>query len=145
VVGKDERAAPETERWDVTRAAAPVAVRALVVDDSPTFLQVAVKMLERDGITVVGTATTSRDAAARVAELRPEVALVDVHLAGESGLELARALATADAGCGVAVILMSTHSAEELEPLLASSPARGFVAKEDLSGAAVRDLLREDD
>ena len=123
------------------RAPVPARLRALVVDDSETFLRVAVRMLERDGITVVGTAASIAEALERAVALRPQVALVDVHLAGESGLELARVLAATDACGEVPVILMSTHAEEELAPLVGSSPATGFVAKQDLSGAAVRSVL----
>jgi CheY-like chemotaxis protein len=67
-------------------------LRCLIVDDSPHFLDAARGLLERQGITVVGVASTSAEALRRAQELRPDVTLVDIDLGGESGLELARRL-----------------------------------------------------
>ena len=49
-------------------------------------------LLEEQRIEVVGGAGTGAEAVQQVAELRPEVALVDIDLGGESGLDLARRL-----------------------------------------------------
>lgn len=116
-------------------------VRVLVVDDSPTFLTVVVRLLERDGLTVVGTATSSAEALARADDLHPEVALIDVHLGSESGLDLARRMVGDDRPRATPVILMSTHSEEELAPLVRQGPALGFVTKQALSGSEIRRLL----
>jgi CheY-like chemotaxis protein len=64
-------------------------VRCLIVDDSPWFLDAARSLLEREGITVVGVASTGAEALRRTAEFRPDVMLVDIDLGGESGFELA--------------------------------------------------------
>jgi two-component system nitrate/nitrite response regulator NarL len=60
-------------------------LRCLIVDDSPQFLRVARALLEREGIAVVGVASTSAEALRRVEELAPDVTLLDVDLGGESG------------------------------------------------------------
>ena len=67
-----------------------MALRCLIVDDSAPFLEAASKFLEREGITMVGAASTSADALERAQELRPDVALVDIDLGQESGFDLAR-------------------------------------------------------
>jgi CheY-like chemotaxis protein len=67
-------------------------LRCLIIDDSPRFLEAARGLLERQGVTVVGVASTSAEALQRVQELRPDVTLLDIDLGGESGLELARRL-----------------------------------------------------
>ncbi|CUR57299.1 hypothetical protein NOCA240039 [metagenome] len=111
----------------------------LLVDDSRPFLEVARRLLTRDGLEVVGTASTGAEAVAQVEALRPQVVLIDLHLVGESGFDVARLVA----GCGEApcVVLMSTHAEAEFADLLAASPAAGFVAKERLSGDAIRALV----
>ena len=114
----------------------------LIVDDSASFRELAERILSRDGFTVVGTAATGAEALAGVASLRPQVALVDVNLGAESGFDLARKL-TAPGAPPLTVVLMSTHSADTLADLIAQSPAAGFVPKERLSGAAVRDLVAD--
>ncbi len=73
--------------------------------------------------------------------LRPDVVLVDVMLAGESGLDLARRLAAPERACRPPVILISTHSAEDLEDLIAASPAVGFLPKSELGAEAILSLL----
>jgi CheY-like chemotaxis protein len=65
----------------------------LIVDDSRSFLDVARDLLERQGVRVVGLASTSAEALRQSAELHPEVILIDITLAGESGFDRARRLA----------------------------------------------------
>ena len=117
----------------------PEPMRCLIVDDSPRFLDAARGLLERQGLTVVGVASTSAEALQRVEELRPDVTLLDIDLGGESGLELARRLHDQD-GPGP-VILISTHAEQDYAELIAASPAVGFLPKTALSGDAIRDLL----
>ena len=114
-------------------------LRCIIVDDSPAFLDAAANFLGRDGITVVGVASTSAEALSCVAELRPDVTIVDVDLGGESGFELAEQLV----GGTVAspVILISAQSEQDFADMIAASPALGFVAKVALSPDAIRDLL----
>jgi CheY-like chemotaxis protein len=47
-----------------------MALRCPLVDDSPAFLAAARSLLERQGITVAGVASTGAEALQRVAELR---------------------------------------------------------------------------
>jgi CheY-like chemotaxis protein len=120
-----------------------VALRCVVVDDSPEFRMVAPPLLERDGIVVVGVASTAAEGFDRARALQPDVALVDINLGGESGFELARRLALATDLPSTNVILVSAHSATDLVDLVAVSPVLGFLSKPDLSAAAVRDLLAD--
>jgi DNA-binding NarL/FixJ family response regulator len=112
----------------------------LIVDDSPRFLDAARGLLERQGITVVGVAANGAEALRRAAELRPDIALVDIDLGGESGFELARRLHGGGGAALSRVILVSTHAEEDYADLIAASPAIGFLAKADLSADAIRDL-----
>ena len=64
-------------------------LRCLIVDDSPVFLIAARGVLEGQGASVVGVALTADEAVRQVVELRPDVTLLDVNLAGESGDDLA--------------------------------------------------------
>ena len=122
----------------------PIMLRCLIVDDSPRFLDAARGLLERQGITVVGVASSSAEALQRAQELRPDVLLLDIDLGGESGLELARRLHQAGQA-GSAVILISTHAEQDYAELIAASPAVGFLPKIALSATAIRDLLGRDE
>jgi DNA-binding NarL/FixJ family response regulator len=118
-----------------------VNVRCLIVDDNARFLTAARGLLERQGMTVVGVASTGAQALRLAEELRPDVTLVDLDLGGESGLEVARGLS--GAARPAPVILISTHAEEDYAGLIAASPAIGFLPKSALSAGAVRDLLTQ--
>ena len=117
-----------------------MAVRCLIVDDNRSFLGAARRLLEREGLTIAGVASTSAEALHAADALRPDVVLVDVSLGEESGLELARRL-LADRDRGATVILISTRSEADLADLVASSPAAGFLSKSELSADAIRGFL----
>ena len=118
-----------------------MALRCLIVDDSPRFVEAARGLLEREGIVVAGVATNSDDAVRRAVELRPDVTLVDIDLGGQSGFDVVRRLQRdADLAPSV-VILISTHAEADYADLIAASPAAGFLPKTRLSAGAIRDLL----
>jgi len=94
-------------------------------------------LLGREGVDVVGVASSGAEAVRLAAALRPEVTLVDIDLGEEDGFEVARRLSED----GRSVILVSTHAEEDLAPLIAASPALGFVSKARLSARAIRDTL----
>jgi DNA-binding NarL/FixJ family response regulator len=116
-------------------------LQCLIVDDSPRFLAAARSLLDRQGIAVVGVASTGAEAIERAAELSPDVVLLDIDLGGESGLELAGRLHRDASLAPLLVILISTHSGEDYADLIASSPAVGFLPKMALSGNAIREML----
>ena len=119
-----------------------MAIRCLIVDDSPRFVQVAVELLEEDGIDVLGVADGGDEALRLARELRPDLALVDIDLGAENGLDVARRLCSGEHGVlARAVILISTHAEEEFAELIAASPAVGFLAKAELSADAIEALL----
>jgi len=116
-------------------------LRCLIVDDSPGFLDAARSLLERQGITVVGSASNSAEALQRATELRPDVILIDIDLGGESGFELARQLLREAGKSRSAVILISTHCEQDYAELIAASPALGFLPKAAVSAGAIQELL----
>ena len=111
----------------------------LIVDDHPAFRSLARALLESEGFAVVGEAEDGEAAIAAVAALRPAVVLLDVQLPGLDGFEVAERLAAqADAP---AVVLVSTRTAAAYGARLATTPARGFIPKTLLSGAALAELV----
>ena len=118
------------------REAVLMALRCVIVDDSPPFLEAAQALLEQEGIEVVGVARDAATAGRLVDELRPDVTLVDVDLGAESGFDVARDLQPHSK-----VILISTHAEADLARLIQASPALAFVAKTRLSAQAIFDAL----
>jgi CheY-like chemotaxis protein len=116
-------------------------LRYLLVDDNATFLQTASVFLEREGLTVVGVASSIAEALRQARALRPDVILVDIGLGDESGFDLARLLAQDGQGGGAEVILISTHAEADYSELIAESPAAGFLAKSELSARGISRIL----
>jgi DNA-binding NarL/FixJ family response regulator len=118
-----------------------VPLRCLIVDDNASFLAASRAILHGQELRVVGEAATAAEALRRAAELRPDLVLLDIDLAEDSGIEVARQLAKEAGGAAPAVIFISAHPAEDYADLVEESPALGFIPKSDLSTAAVRELL----
>jgi DNA-binding NarL/FixJ family response regulator len=115
-------------------------LRCLIVDDNASFLDASRSLLERQGLSVLGVASTGAEALRLAAELAPDLILLDVDLGEENGFAVARQLTGAD-GATTKVILISTHPEDDFAELLADNPAVGFIAKSDLSVAAIERLL----
>ena len=119
-------------------------LRCLIVDDSPRFLDAARGLLERQGVTVVGVASTSAQALQQATQLRPDIALLDIDLGGESGFDLARRLSREAGLACTQLILISTHAEQDYTDLIQASPVVGFLSKSALSADAIRTLITSD-
>ena len=113
----------------------------LIVDDNASFLEAARILLEREGLSIAGVASTGADALRQVEALHPDVVLVDIFLGEESGLDLTKRLVQDGVVQEAPVILISTHSRADLEDLITASPAAGFVPKAELSASAIRGIV----
>ena len=118
-----------------------VPLRCLIVDDNASFLEAASILLQRQGIAVVGVASTTTAALRQTRQLLPDVVLVDIMLGDESGFDLAQSLADMDSG-GIAVILISTQEESDFADLIEAAPVAGFVPKSELSASAIRRLIQ---
>jgi DNA-binding NarL/FixJ family response regulator len=119
-------------------------VRCLIVDDNEPFLKEARELLEREGVDVIGVATTAGEALAKIAELQPDLTLVDIDLGSESGFDLMRAMADQPNRSTTSVILISVHDESDFADLIQASSADGFVSKTQLSAQAIQDVLASD-
>ena len=118
-----------------------MALRCLIVDDNAEFLAVARGLLERQGLAVVGVASTGECALALAQDLRPDVTLVDVDLGAETGFDVASRLAEAAALEDMRIVLISAYGETDLAELIAASPAVGFLSKPILSRPAIEAVL----
>ncbi len=111
----------------------------LIVDDHPSFRATARLLLEEEGFEVVGMAADGTSAVAEARRLQPDVVLLDVGLPDIDGFEVASRLE--EAGVRSAIVFTSSRDSADFGPLITDSSARGFIAKADLSGDAVRQLV----
>ena len=111
----------------------------LIVDDHASFRSFARSLLSADGFDVAGEVEDGESAIDAVEELHPDVVLLDVNLPGMDGFEVARRVARDRHA--PAVVLTSSREAADFGGRLADSPARGFIPKRELSGAALSALV----
>ncbi|PRY50231.1 response regulator receiver domain-containing protein [Geodermatophilus tzadiensis] len=114
-------------------------IRVLIVDDHPSFRSLARRLLVDEGFDVVGEAGDGRGALQAAGELRPDLVLLDVQLPDVDGFGVAAALAGQPSP--PEVVLVSSRSRADYGQRVGSSGTRGFIAKAELSGALLRQLL----
>jgi DNA-binding NarL/FixJ family response regulator len=113
------------------------AVRTLViVDDHSGFRASARALLELDDFSVVGEAADGEAALVEVARLAPEVVLLDIGLPDMSGFDVARRIASR-----TTVVLVSSRSPDQVSVRARGCGAVGFIAKDELTGAALEALV----
>jgi CheY-like chemotaxis protein len=122
-------------RWDHERVACSV----LVVDDDPAFRELAARVLTGWDHLVVGEAGTVAEALQRASELRPDAALVDIGLPDGDGFALTDRLVRLP--WALHVVLISADTDPATARAAGRAGASGFVAKDELSGHALRHLL----
>ncbi len=111
----------------------------LIVDDHDAFRDSASALLEAEGFAVIGHVAGGVAALAAVERLRPEVVLLDVQLPDLDGFAVAERLAATDEP--PRVVLISSRDADAYGPRLAAARMCGFLAKRELSGAALAALV----
>jgi DNA-binding NarL/FixJ family response regulator len=116
-----------------------VSVRCLIVDDSDEFVASAARLLGSQGLDVVGSASSGERALELAGSLVPDVALVDIELGEEDGIELSHVFAAQ--APATRVVLISSYDQADLGDLISRSPAVGFLPKTDLGAAEIRAIL----
>ena len=111
----------------------------LIVDDHPSFRASARRMLEASGYMVVGEAADGAAAIAAAGALTPDLVLLDVQLPDRDGFEVAAELQGLERRPDV--VLTSSRDRADFGDAVAESPARGFIAKAELSGTALAELV----
>jgi DNA-binding NarL/FixJ family response regulator len=113
----------------------------LIVDDHPSFRTTARALLAAEGFEVVGEAEDGASAIAAVERLHPELVLLDVQLPDMDGFAVAARLGELN-GTGPKIVLTSSRDAADFGRLVEGCGAVAFVPKAELSGAALRSVLR---
>jgi DNA-binding NarL/FixJ family response regulator len=115
-------------------------VRVLVVDDQALFREALATLLEvRPEIEVVGEAANGAQALDRVATLRPDVVLMDLHMPVLDGIAATRRLRVEQPG--VRVLALTTFDDEEDVFAALRAGAVGYLLKDVSSERLVEALL----
>jgi CheY-like chemotaxis protein len=116
-----------------------MATTVLIVDDHPSFRASARTLLEDEGFEVVGEAASGQAALEAVERLHPDLVLLDVQLPDLDGFQVARRL---HGNGSPGVVLTSSRDAADFGAIVTDCGALGFIAKAELSGAALTRLMR---
>ena len=103
-------------------------LRVVVVDDHDVFRNGLVSLLSDQGIDVVGDAATAEEALPLVAQLVPDVVVMDLNLPGMSGLEATVRLAAEAPSTRVLVLTISADESHVTEAIVAG--ACGYLLKD---------------
>ena len=117
--------------------------RVLIVDDQPSFRHHLRQLLSYAGLTVVGEAGDIPVAKELLQDLKPDIAVVDVMLPGESGIEGTPQLKALVPS--MRVILVSAHhdSAQMLQKSAEEAGAEAFITKDDLDLDVVKKWMEK--
>jgi DNA-binding NarL/FixJ family response regulator len=107
----------------------------VIVDDHQLFRS-GVRAELAGLVDVLGDAATVEDAVRTIAELEPDVVLLDVHMPGGGGLEVIRQSAPAQR-----FLALSVSDAPEDVIAIVRAGARGYVTK-TISGSELADAIR---
>ncbi|MET8337228.1 response regulator transcription factor [Streptosporangium canum] len=114
------------------------AIRVLIVDDHRLFRS-GVRAELGDSIEVIGEAEDVESAVRTIAELQPDVVLLDVHMPGGGGQEVLRRVL--GSGSSVRFLALSVSDAAEDVIGVIRGGARGYVTK-TISGRELTDAIR---
>jgi DNA-binding NarL/FixJ family response regulator len=115
---------------------ATVTTSVLVADDHPAVVEAVADVLSEHGVEIAGRARDGNDALEQIELRKPTVAILDLRMPGQSGIEVARLVARSTPD--TAVILYTAFGDRALLTEALDAGARGFVLKEAPLAAVVR-------
>ncbi|MFI8102740.1 response regulator [Streptomyces sp. NPDC086023] len=119
----------------------PPPIRVMIADDQMMVRQGFTVLLNaQPDMEVVGQAVDGADAVAKVAELRPDVVLMDIRMPGVGGIE-ATARITGEPDATVKVLVLTTFDLDEYVYEALRAGASGFLLK-DASADQLAEAVR---
>ena len=140
---RDPRMVGWPKTADNPRAAGTSACRVFLVDDHPLVREwVGILINQFEDLTVCGEASCSSEALARISELKPDVAIVDLSLQEGSGFDVIRNIGIHSPHTGIVVLSMHEEMTYAERALRAG--ARAYVMKVESTAtivAAIRKVM----
>jgi DNA-binding NarL/FixJ family response regulator len=103
-------------------------LRVVIADDHPFYRASLVRLLERNGFEVVAEVANGDAAVRAVEETSPDVVVVDLNMAGSSGLMATEELTSAMPATPVMVLSVSADESDVTDAILAG--ASGYMLKD---------------
>lgn len=124
--------------------AAKGGTRVLLVEDHPTMREGLIRVIEREAdLTVCGEAETIQRALEMIASSKPDIAVVDISLGGQNGIELIKDIKVRHPRLPVLVHSMHDESVYAERSLRAG--AKGYISKKEPAQKllqAIREVIR---
>jgi DNA-binding NarL/FixJ family response regulator len=115
--------------------------RVFLVDDHPLVREGLANLINhQDDLTVCGAAEDSGEATTAIEKTKPDVALIDISLKNESGLELVKNLESKFPN--VALIVLSMHDEALYAERALRAGARGYVMKRETTKSMLTAIRR---
>src|SRR5215510_6434811 len=115
--------------------------RVFIVDDHPLVREGLTNLINgQDDLIVSGEAENSAQALDGIMKARPDVAIIDISLENESGLELVKQLSIQFPQ--VALIILSMHDESLYAERALRAGARGYVMKHETSKSVLASIRR---
>ena len=117
-------------------------VTVLVVDDQFPFRDAARAVVDRtDGFEVIAEADSGEAAIELVAELQPDLVLMDIKMGGIDGITATAAITASETH--PMVVLLSTYELNDLPPAARTSGAAAYINKDDFGGRILKRLWEQ--
>lgn len=118
-------------------------IRVLIADDQALVRAGLSALLDaEDDIEVVGVAEDGIQALDLAAELRPDVACLDIRMPGRDGIEVTRELSAPEKGAPVPVLILTTFDLDDYVFGALEAGAAGFLLK-DAEPEIIIDAVRQ--
>jgi DNA-binding NarL/FixJ family response regulator len=109
----------------------PTSLRVLIVEDHPLFSKgLASLIVSRPGYTVVGETATISSALAVAENEKPDLAIVDINLGEESGMDLIPRLKSRLPG--IIILVLSMYDERYYSERVLRLGARGYIMKDEV-------------
>jgi DNA-binding NarL/FixJ family response regulator len=115
------------------------AIRVLIVDDEPLFMQMVQSLLDVEaGVEVAGQAANGKQAVELAQELHPDVIVMDVSMPVMDGLEATREIRERDPDARVLILTGGTNATDVDKAR--TSGASGYLTKDRIAAELIAEI-----
>lgn len=117
--------------------------RIIIIDDQPSFRRHLRELLTRAGLVVVGEAGDIPEAKELLQKTQPDMAILDVILPGESGIDGAPQLKALAPKMRIILVSAQYNRTQTFQNLATEAGAEAYLPKDDLNIEIVKKWARK--